>query len=360
MFLIRQNNFGIEIIKYYERNPFCSDCAGLSEEQSLSATEKAEHKKNIDFFKSLNVDSEGRDYLMQNNSRAYFKILEYGTCNSWTHFVTFTVNQQNYDRYNASQDVLKRIVSFFAYFKQNIFSDFKYLLVPELHDDGAIHFHGLVYAPERVFPLKYVTYDRTTHKAVYCSEWFLQRIGANCFIKIDNETPYVTYYLTKYIQKSLQKICCHRYYISNGLKGYRVFKNDVGISVDLQKFVKVNRLAPSFSNDFVQKYEIPGLTIENVLEDCINMTSDQLEQYNQRRLYHRMKNYIIRQEQQEAIQEKRLAEGLPLFADQNNVPLWITIRKKASELAKSEPPAIEPPEVVFYDFVQDDFFDLID
>lgn len=360
MYLIRQNNFGVEIINYAARNIGFEDSDMCSERVVDSAEVRFQKQQNIDLFRNLSVDENGRDYLAQNNMRAYFKILEYGTCNSWTHFVTFTINKEHYDRYNASQDVLKRIVSYFSYFKQNIYPDFKYLLVPELHDDGAVHFHGLVYAPEKVFPLKYKTYDRRTKKAVYVSEWFLQRIGANCFIKIDNDTPYVTYYLTKYIQKELNKICCHRYYISQGLKGYRVFKNDMDVSFDLSRFLKANRLLPSFTNKYIQKFEITGITIENVLEECIELNEDQLAKYNERRLYHRMKNYIIHQEEQEAMQEKRLAEGLPLFTDQNNVPLWVTIRKKAAELVQTTPNADPIAEDIYYEFVQDDFFDCID
>ena len=357
MFLIRQNNFGVEIIKYHTGNPFCDDCAGTSDvKHTLSAAEKQERQANINLFRSLNVTSEGRDYIEASRSRSYFKILEYGTCNHWTHFVTFSLDKDKADRYKG-QDALKVITGYFAYFKQYVFPEFKYLLVPELHKDGAVHFHGLVYAPDNVVPMKYVRVDYKTRKPLYRNMWFFERLGSNCFIKIDNETPYITYYLTKYIQKALgDNICAHRYYVSQGLKGYRVFKNDLDISFDLSRFIQANSLRPSFSNDFIQKFEISGLTIENVLEDCIMLSVEQLEAYNARRLYHKMKDHIVFLEQQEVVQEKRLAEGLPLFTDQDNRPLWITIRRKAAELASADSVS-DPPEFDEFEFVQDDFFD---
>ena len=316
---------------------------------SLSSDEFRERQQTIDIFRDLNVDDDGRDYVSQNNSRAYFKVLEYGTCNDWTHFVTLTIDPSKYDRYNAQQEVVKKITGYFGYFKNNICPDFRYLLVPELHEDGAVHFHGLVYAPDKVFPMKFFKYDKNTHKSIYHSEWFDERVGRNQFIKIDEESEYCTYYITKYIQKSIEKICCHRYYCSQGLNGYKVVKNDLFMSGLLKDFVKAQNLSPSFSNDYIQKYQISGMTIDNVLRDGLLLNDDQLSEYKSRIILRKMREKVEEMDRQDLVYEKRLAEGLPIFTDESDRPLWIN----AGVLVPA-PPSADPVSEVL---VQPDFFD---
>lgn len=71
--------------------------------------------------------------------RAAARVRDIALCNEFTHFVTLTLDAAKVDRYNMSA-VLK---------KMRIWLDnrvrrrgLRYILVPELHKDGAIHFHG--------------------------------------------------------------------------------------------------------------------------------------------------------------------------------------------------------------------------
>lgn len=71
--------------------------------------------------------------------RAAARVRDIALCNEFTHFVTLTLNAAKVDRYDMSA-VLK---------KMRIWLDnrvrrrgLRYILVPELHKDGAIHFHG--------------------------------------------------------------------------------------------------------------------------------------------------------------------------------------------------------------------------
>lgn len=85
--------------------------------------------------------------LSQSVSRARKVLLEKSLCNPWRYFATFTLDPAKYDRNNLGgwysdfgqwlRDRRK------AYRKSGFDFDLPYLLVPEMHKDGAWHMHGL-------------------------------------------------------------------------------------------------------------------------------------------------------------------------------------------------------------------------
>lgn len=86
------------------------------------------------------------DYLFKLDnslSRSRRTIQDFVLCNKFDYFCTFTFTDAKIDRtdYNACK---KAITVFFKNFKQRYASDFRYLIVPERHKDGAWHFHGVI------------------------------------------------------------------------------------------------------------------------------------------------------------------------------------------------------------------------
>lgn len=81
--------------------------------------------------------------LLNNIARVKTKVRDYAFCNDWEYFVTFTFSSENVDRYDL-REIKKRMGQFFNNYKKRKNPDFCYLLVPEFHQDGAVHFHGLV------------------------------------------------------------------------------------------------------------------------------------------------------------------------------------------------------------------------
>ena len=73
-------------------------------------------------------------------TRARSKVRDIALCNPFTYFFTWTLSPDEIDRYDA--EVVKRKLTTFLRNK-TYRNGFRYLLVPELHKDGAIHFHGL-------------------------------------------------------------------------------------------------------------------------------------------------------------------------------------------------------------------------
>lgn len=73
--------------------------------------------------------------------RARSAIFDLARCNDFKYFVTFTLDETKVDRYDVGAITLKLN----NWLDNNVRRrGLKYVLVPELHKDGAVHFHGLI------------------------------------------------------------------------------------------------------------------------------------------------------------------------------------------------------------------------
>lgn len=73
--------------------------------------------------------------------RAVTKIRDYALCTDFKWFVTLTLDKTKIDRYDIGA-VTKKLHSFLDNLVRR--EGLKYILVPEHHKDGAVHFHGFV------------------------------------------------------------------------------------------------------------------------------------------------------------------------------------------------------------------------
>lgn len=95
--------------------------------------------------KIVQTDKEECQRISLSRSKRFIR--ELSLCNDFTHFVTFTVNKENCDRYDLDvcQERLKHILKNYQLnMKKTYKKDFKYILITEKHKDGAFHFHGLM------------------------------------------------------------------------------------------------------------------------------------------------------------------------------------------------------------------------
>ena len=75
-------------------------------------------------------------------SRARRNIVDLILCNGFEYFCTFTFSDEKINRFDR-KEVQKKLTKFFNNFKVRYASDFRYLVVPEKHRNGAIHLHGV-------------------------------------------------------------------------------------------------------------------------------------------------------------------------------------------------------------------------
>ncbi len=80
--------------------------------------------------------------LKNSSNRAYDNFFGYALSNDWEWFVTLTFDPKKTDRY-SEKDTSKRITKFMNKTKENC-PNLKYLLIPEPHENGAIHYHGFI------------------------------------------------------------------------------------------------------------------------------------------------------------------------------------------------------------------------
>lgn len=79
--------------------------------------------------------------LERSRRRARSKVSDYAKSNQFDYFVTLTLDKDVVDRYNVDAAV-KRLRPFLDNAVRR--HGLRYILIPELHQDGAVHFHGLV------------------------------------------------------------------------------------------------------------------------------------------------------------------------------------------------------------------------
>lgn len=202
------------------------------------------HKKRFNADELFYADNEKDSFYIDNDtklknniSRAKTKIRDYAYCNNWEYFVTFTFSDSNIDRYDL-KEIKKRMSTFFNNYKKRKNNDFKYLLIPEFHKDGAVHFHGLVSGINEnhlhLFELteklpQYIYSQLRKGKKVFDFTEFSKRFGYTVIEPVRNEQAAANY-ITKYITKDLMSLplgtCC--YLNSKGLKLPDLIHQDYG------------------------------------------------------------------------------------------------------------------------------------
>ena len=202
----------------------------------------------------LKVTRDKNDKKLENNlSRARSKVFEYALCNDFKYFVTLTLDKNKYNRYD-----LKKFIKDLGKLIQNHFNrkkiEFKYILIPEMHKDGAWHLHGLfTEIPQQYLSINkngYLDFKLYSDRFGYCSLGEIKD-------KVKCAT-YITKYITKEMGDNIEKN--HKsYYCSRGLKtAETIFTGnlDSNIQYDFQNdFVCIKNLTEKDFCTFINNYK---------------------------------------------------------------------------------------------------------
>lgn len=158
-------------------------------------------------------------------SRAKRIILELALCNPWKWFCTFTLDPNKFDRYHL--DVwYKSFTQWIRDQRKKFGVQIDYILIPELHKDGAWHMHGMFsdvpgltsFSDLRTQGWKIPDYLVTNN--FYCWPAYHQKYGYCSFGSIKSAVG-AGFYVTKYMEKSFSDtelpVGAHLYYASHGL-----------------------------------------------------------------------------------------------------------------------------------------------
>lgn len=180
-------------------------------------------------------------------SRAKNTVREIALCNEWEYFVTLTFDKNKWDRYDLKVRVKELMQWLQNLNKQN--KRIRYLLVPEFHEDGAVHFHGLMSGIEAKARPEW--WPRSVNRKAdgsYYDHWaeYSSRYGFNSIEPVRDMVA-VGFYVSKYITKSLAEKAdfkgVHTYYRSHGLSRAVEIGSTYATSSVLDKACK-------FSNSF--------------------------------------------------------------------------------------------------------------
>lgn len=139
--------------------------------------------------------------------RARAAVREIALCNRFSFFVTLTLDKEKVNRYDMNA-ITKKLNSWLD--NQVRRKGLQYVLVPERHKDGAIHFHGFFNDALEAVPSGHS--DRAGHEIFNLPAW---RLGFTTAIGLYGEYDKAVAYVCKYIGKQGEKPG-GRWYYSGG------------------------------------------------------------------------------------------------------------------------------------------------
>ena len=194
-------------------------------------------------------------------SRSKARVFELAMCNEFTHFCTFTQDENKRDRFD-----LKDFRKDFAQLVRNLNREraedckIKYLLIPEQHKNGAWHMHGLLmglndsdlrlFSLDEKLPQK-IRKQLKNGEKVYDWSRYRRSFGYFTCTEISSGTAcakYITKYISKDLQKTVRAAGEHLFFASQRLKSRAVIMKNCTDKCPIDEW--------DFENDFVKVKEI--------------------------------------------------------------------------------------------------------
>lgn len=189
------------------------------------------------------------DNLARAKRRARAAVRDIALSNEFSHFVTFTLDATKIDRYDINAVVKKLNYWLDNRVRRN---GLKYVLVPELHKDGAIHFHGFINDRLGLVDSGTITggelkkprkpkssrererlLSSGSHIVYNVTDW---KLGFSTAIELYGDYRAAVGYVCKYISKEQQKIGGRWYYSGGDLSKPEILLFDV----DYDQFLSDN------------------------------------------------------------------------------------------------------------------------
>lgn len=150
-------------------------------------------------------------YRSLRRSRVSIKDIIYS--NKFEYFCTFTFDPKKHDRYNISYCKLV-MLKWFRNQRDHHSPNLKYICIPELHKDGAVHFHALI----ANFNGKLKNSGHKTQQGNIIYNLTGYRAGLSTASPLDGNIDGVANYVAKYVTKGLVSSFNHkRYFCSRNL-----------------------------------------------------------------------------------------------------------------------------------------------
>lgn len=187
-----------------------------------------------------------------NISRAKSKIYEYAMCNDFDYFVTLTLDPKKFDRYDLKEYV-KKLGKFINNYNTNHKAKVQYVLIPEIHENGAWHMHGLI---------KGILKKHLIKNSNGFWEWghYTSRFGYMSLGKIKSKeacAKYITKYISKDIDNTIKELGAKTYYCSRGLRK----------AEEIKRGTLAKELQFDFENDYIKTVNLSDIGITKDIFD---------------------------------------------------------------------------------------------
>ena len=169
---------------------------------------------NPDKAELLNKTNKRDDYTKSDDpitrddslKRSKDKIFDIAFMNAdlWQYMVTLTLDKDKIDRYDK-KEINKKLKKWLGHLVER--NNVNYLIIPELHKDGAVHFHGLMSGNLKLDFSSH--YDNNNRPIYNLLNW---KYGFSTCVPLDDNKVAVCKYITKYVTKSTTKILGNIYY----------------------------------------------------------------------------------------------------------------------------------------------------
>lgn len=157
--------------------------------------------KVVSDFDELKQEEERK--LMVSLNRAKAKIYDYSRANVWEWFVTLTFSPEKVDRYDYTK-CTKKFSKWLNHIREDAGQDFRYIVVPERHQDGAFHFHGLFAGSETLEITFSGHYTKDGQKVYNIGKYKFGWTTATRVQKNEAVTKYITKYTTKDLMEHIK------------------------------------------------------------------------------------------------------------------------------------------------------------
>lgn len=219
--------------------------------------------RNYSINNKKNKDTSTRDVSMESYQHTIKKIYETARSNSWDWFITITFNENKIDRFDYNK-VVKKLTEWLdsRRRKDKNSQDFGYIIVPEQHENGAWHFHGLFNNCDKVFNFKDSGIKKNGQIIYNMKKW---KYGFTTATRIQSQQK-VSKYICKYIKPSMFfEKNRKRYYVSKNLNKPKVnyLITDIKFWLDLYKDYDIRKFSNTY-NDYFIIDNITDSTVYNI------------------------------------------------------------------------------------------------
>lgn len=147
---------------------------------------------------SVGCGTDDADNLDRAMRRARSAVRDIAMSNDWSWFVTLTLDARQVDRYDITAITRKLNNWLDNHVRRH---GLVYVLVPERHKDGAVHFHGFFNGALRAVDSRHK--DGHGHKVYNLPQWTL---GYTTAIALYGKKQSAVGYVCKYVSKQAEKI----------------------------------------------------------------------------------------------------------------------------------------------------------